>query len=259
MRVNKLLLIILLISVTGFRISSQHLVAGFSAGAGSYSMKDLKSLNEAVTPSFDCKLVSDFPPYLYYQFSLNLKMEKFSIGSFYSFQSTGSRISAKDYSGEYYFDTRVGSGNLGIYAAINLMSKKTCQLSVYAKPGITLTKLDLSEYFTVLDTVFADFNLQCRANSFSLEPGIDFSCLVLPSVSIGINAGYFLQMGGQDFYIDGEKESILVNPRTGKKLKPGWNGFRFGISVMYNLKLKAHATITRQETSYLNSTKKPAE
>jgi hypothetical protein len=240
MKANKLLLIILLLSVTGHRIFSQHLVAGLSAGVGSYSMADLKLLNESVKPSFNCKLVSDFPPYLYYQFSLLLNEEEYSFGLFYTFQSTGSRISAKDYSGEYYFDLNVQSHNLGLYAAMNLVQKNNFQLSVYAKPGITFSNLDLSEYFTILDTVLADEKVRCVATSFCLEPGIDFSFPVLPSVSIGINAGYCLQMGGQIFHLEGQKESILVIQDTRKKIGPNWSGFRFGISVMYNINLEAH-------------------
>jgi hypothetical protein len=238
MKLNKLLIAILLLSVTLHPAYSQRLAAGFSAGVGSYSMADLKLLNDYVKPDFDCKLVSDFPPYLYYQFSLLLDEEEYSFGLFYTFQSTGSRISAKDYSGEYYFDLNVQSNNLGLYAATNLMQKNNFRLSVYAKPGIAFSNLDLSEYFTILDTVLADEKASCRATSFSLEPGIHFTCLVLPSVSIGINAGYSLQMGAQVFHLEGQKESILVIQDTGKKIRPNWSGFRFGISVMYNLKLK---------------------
>jgi hypothetical protein len=238
MKVTRLLPVILLLAVTGHRVFSQHLVLGVSSGLGSYSMADLKLLNENVMPSFDCKLVSDFPPYLYYQTSVVLNEEKYSFGLFYSFQSTGSRISAKDYSGEYYFDQNVQSNNFGLYAALNLVRKTNSQLSAYAKPGIAYSNLDLSEYFSILDTVLADEKASCRATSFSLEPGIDFTYMIMPSISIGINAGYSLQMGAQIFHLPGQKESILVIQDTGKKIRPNWSGFRFGISVMYNIKLK---------------------
>jgi hypothetical protein len=238
MKANRLIVIILLLSVTGHRVFSQRLVAGFSAGVGSYSMDDLKLLNESVKPSFDCKLVSDFPPYPYYQFSLLMNEEKYSFGLFYGFQSTGSRISAKDYSGEYYFDLNVQSHNLGLYADMNLLQKNKFRLAVYAKPGIAFSNLDISEYFTILDTVLADEKASFKATAFFLEPGIDFSCLLIPSVSTGLHAGYSLQMGGQNFHPEGQKESILVTEDTGEKIKPDWSGFRFGISVMYNLRLK---------------------
>jgi hypothetical protein len=237
MKITTLLSALFLLSVTGNIVWSQHLVTGISAGVGSYAMNDLKSLNQAVTPSFASKLVSDFPPYLNYQYSLFLDEEKYCVGMFYSFQSTGSRISAKDYSGEYRFDLNVHSNNLGIYLSMNMLSKGNFRLSLYAKPGLAFSKLDLSEYFTILDTVLADTKLSCVATSFFLEPGVDFSVFILPSVTIGINAGYCLQKGGQNFHLDGEKESILVVPNTGQKIKPGWSGFRIGISLMYNLKL----------------------
>lgn len=237
MKAIKLLLVILLVFAPGILIFSQRLVTGFSAGVGSYSMKDLKELNEAVKPDFDCQLVSDFPPYLNYQLSLFLDEEEYSFGLFYSFQSTGSRISARDYSGEYYFDMQVGSNNIGLYTSMNLPINHNFRLSIYAKPGIALSKLDISEYFKILDTILVDEKARCRATSFYLEPGLDFSWFFLTSVSLGINAGYFLQMGGQDFHPDGDKESVIVIPNTYQAIKPGWSGFRVGISLMYHIKL----------------------
>jgi hypothetical protein len=237
MKAIKLLLVILLVFAPGILIFSQRLVTGVSAGVGSYSMKDLKALNEAVKPPFDCKLVSDFPPYLYYQYSLVLDDEAYSYGMFYSYQSTGSRISAKDYSGEYYFDLNVHSNNLGMYLSMNLVSKNKFRVSTYAKPGLAFSKLEISENFTLLDTVLTDSKLSCVATAFFVEPGINFSWFILPAISIDIFAGYFLQMGGQNFHLKGEKDRVLVIPDTGWEIKPGWNGFRIGISMMYNLTL----------------------
>jgi len=242
MKATKLLLIILLVSASGRRIFSQHLVTGFSAGMGSYSMQDLKDLNEAVKPFFDSKLVSNFPPYLYYQYSLVLDKELFSCGMFYSFQSTGSRISAKDYSGEYCFNSRVHSNNLGVYLSLHMLSKNKFRLSIYANPGLAFSKLDLSENLTIFDEALVDTSLNFKAVSVFLEPGIAFSIFVIPSVSISINAGYSLPMGEQSFHLDGEKENLLTIPKSGQEIKPNWTGFRFGISAMYNLKLKKRDT-----------------
>ncbi len=238
MKMYRLLPAILLLAIMGQPVFSQNLVLGASSGVGSYSMADLKSLNDAIKPSFDCQLVSDFPPYLYYQLSFFLDEEEYSFGLFYTFQSTGSRISARDYSGEYYLDMQVQSNNVGFYAAMNLLQKSKCQLSVYAKPGIAFSNLDIREHFTLLDTVLVDGNAGFRATSFFLEPGIGFSYRVIPSLGIGINAGYFLQVGGQNFHLPGEKDYVLGIPDTGKEVKPNWSGYRVGISLIYNIKQK---------------------
>jgi hypothetical protein len=238
MKVHCLTIAILLVFLTGHPGYSQTLVAGVSAGVGAYSMHDLKILNEAVMPSFDCKLVSDFPPYFNEQLSVYLDLEEFSFGVFYGYQSTGSRISARDYSGEYRFDQQVGSHYTGLYLAMNLLAGKKWQLSVYDKPGISFTRLDISEYFYLVDTVLADEKYRFRATSFFMEPGIAFTYHVWPCLGIGLNAGYYLQLGGENFHLDGEKESEIVIPRTSHRIKPDWKGFRLGISVWYTIKFK---------------------
>jgi len=54
-------------------------------------------------------VVKDFPPYLYFQPELSWGNDTFSIGICDAFQSTGARISVKDYSGEYRMESRIKS------------------------------------------------------------------------------------------------------------------------------------------------------
>ncbi len=41
--------------------------------------------------------------------------------------------------------------------------------------GLPFQNWILSEYFKILDTILVDEKARCRATSFYLEPGLDFS------------------------------------------------------------------------------------
>jgi hypothetical protein len=202
-------------------------------------MKELKTLNDAMQPDFDSKLVNDFPAWFYYKPSLRISLEKFTIGLTYTYQSTGSRISARDYSGEYRFDMKVHSNNVGLYFAMDALTRNKSRLSVYAEPGLSFSGLGINQYLYLLGSVIDDQTVKFKAMNFYLEPGIGYSYAAFPFFTATVNLGYYLQAGKQDFHKDGDKDRKLVNPITDESIKPRWNGIRFGITLMYTINLNA--------------------
>jgi hypothetical protein len=236
---KKIFLLLLLSLFAGKCLYSQQFSIGFSGGVGTWRMNELKSLNETVQPNFDAKLVTDFPARFYYQPSLLMKMDKVTLGLNYTYQSTGSRISAKDYSGEYRFDMLVHSNNVGVYAAMDVVTLKNSRLSVYVKPGLSFSNLEIKQYLILLNTVLDDQSVSFKALNYYLEPGMEYSWSVFPSFSIEVNLGYYLQAGKQDFYTDGDKDRELTNPVSGESVKPNWTGIRFGLTLVYTINPKA--------------------
>ena len=215
---------------------SQKFGIGFQTGVGTYSMSGLESLNSYVIQNLPIKtkLVSDFPAYWYYKPSISLNFERFSIGFLSTFQSTGSRVSAKDYSGEYRFDIKVKSHNPGIYGEAALLTKEKMQLSLSSVVGITLSRLKMEESIFVDDEILTNDHSKFKALNYYFEPGFNFYYRVY-FVILGINAGYFLQFGKQAYYTNGNKDYMLGIPRSDNPIKPDWNGFRAGLSVRYIL------------------------
>jgi hypothetical protein len=244
---KKFFLFVLLTVAEGISMYSQQLSIAFSGGVGTFSMSELKSLNESLQPDFDAELVTSFPPYFFYKPSLLLRLHRYTAGLTYTYQSTGSRISAKDYSGEYRFDTKVHSNNMGLYVSADVVKWTNLRISVYAEPGLSFSSLEINQYLCLFDTVLDDQTTRFKALNFYLEPGIDFSYLVSPSVTATANLGYYLQWGKQDFYTGGDKDNELVNPITDESVKPGWKGLRFGITLAYNISFKAHQPNAVQE------------
>ena len=235
---KKVFHIVILILISTLQGNSQQLDAGIQAGFGTYSMKDLKMINSTISSDlpFDTKVVEDFPIYFYYRPYILVNTRYVSFGPVYTFQSTGSRVSGKDYSGEYRFDMMVNSSAPGIYGEVYLKPVNKVQGSVYTIFGGLFSNLKMNEYLVVQDEVMTDDDYSFKSSNFFLEPGFNLRYPV-KFLKLGINAGYLFQFGGKSFYFADNKDAELINNKTGDPVKSGWNGFRIGLSVSCILKL----------------------
>ena len=109
---------------------SQGVIAELQAGTGTYSMRDLKGLNRYIKNRlpFDTKIVADFPPFLNYSAILKFRIKNAYLGIIQSYQTTGSRISGRDYSGEYAFDITLNAYSPGIYSEFKINTVKKTEL-----------------------------------------------------------------------------------------------------------------------------------
>ena len=216
-----------------------HLKLGYQIGFGTYSMGSMKNINNQVSESipFDTKIVDNFPGYLYFRPSISLESAGYSIGLIYTFQSTGSRISAKDFSGEYLFDTKVLSTAPGIYGDINILSQKKSKLSIYSMTGLLFSKLKMHEFLTLQNSQVSNQNIDYKAQNYFLEPGLGYYYF-LGSFSLGLNAGYFITIGSQTFYSGDNKKNVLHDYKNQQDVKPDWNGVRVGFSILYTFRSK---------------------
>jgi hypothetical protein len=214
----------------------QEFKIGFETGIGSYAMKDLKAINNKIISGlpFDAKVVSDFPVFFYYEPAFHLKIQKVGLGLLYTYQSTGSRVSAKDYSAEYRFDMKLGSNSFGLSADYYIWSNENYNLAVNSTFRIMFSKLKASEYFAVRDSVTIDNLAYFNSKNYSLEPGLTFTRSLGHYVSMAVNAGYLFCIGAQPFRSLDNKDYILHYPDSDKPVKPDWNGFRLGVAVYVN-------------------------
>lgn len=218
-------------------VNSQQFSLGVQLGTGTYSMSDLKTINEitAMNLPFSTKTVANFPPFINYSASILFTAGTVSAGLAYTFLSTGSRVSGKDYSGEYRFDMLINSSAPGIYAAIDLIQKGKIRYSFYTTTGVMFSNLETKDYLRVLETILKDETLKFRSFNLFTEPGFKIT-YPFKFLDIGINAGYAFQYYNRLFRYKENKEIYLANPYTGNPVKPGWNGFRAGLSVVYTFK-----------------------
>jgi hypothetical protein len=233
---KKALLTALFTVLTMTQMLSQDFKIGYEIGIGSFAMNGLKAINNDIMSGlpFDSRVVSNFPPYLFYEPGFYLKLHKIGLGVLYTFQSTGSRVSSKDYSGEFRFDMQTGSNSFGLYTDYDIWSDKKYTLSVNSTFRIMFSKLKIVEYFKLQDTVLADESVIFNSMNYSLEPGLDFS-RSFGRLTVAINAGYLFCMWAEPFRSIKYHDFILKTPESGKPVKPDWNGFRLGFSIFITM------------------------
>lgn len=226
--------------------SSQGVIPELQAGSGTYSMRDLKSFNRYIKTNipFDTRTVADFPPFLNYSVILKFRTKNGFLGIFQSYQTTGSRISGKDYSGEYCFDIILNGYSPGIYGELAIPSAKKAEFSFVSTTGIIFTGMKMHEYLVVLEEDVIDDKYNFKSRNFFLEPGFRIS-YPAGRLSFAFNTGYLIQFGKGSFSSSENKRDKLGNPATGEVIRPGWSGLRAGISVSLNLRAKG----TNQQSS----------
>jgi len=231
--------IAILLLFISLHAKSQEYHLMFQTGIGNYSMSDLKGLNQSILKSlpFEAKIVSDFPSYWAYRPAVLVKFNRISIGASLCYQSTGSRISVQDYSGEYRFDMNVHAISPGIYAEVEVLKLKKLQFSLYTSVEKSITSLGTDEYFHVADSLLINEQINLKAKSLSIEPGI---CISYPirNFTFGINAGYSFPLKANAFYSSGNQDKILWNSETGRPIVPKWEGLRGYLTFSYTLSKK---------------------
>jgi len=229
---KSIIILLTYFSLIAANIYSQQFQFGIESGIGTYQMSALKSTNSDIQKGipFDTKLVSNFPAYFYYRPTVELVFKHFGIGLNYSFLSTGSRISGKDYSGEYNFDMLIHSNTPSIFGEYYLNPDNKFPISFYLNFGRYYTTLNIKEHFSLGDSTLTNNYENYKAQNFYTEPGMKIY-YPYKSFRIGFDIGYALQFSGKGFYLNNN-----INQKMADSKIPNWSGFRIGISLIYNLK-----------------------
>jgi hypothetical protein len=121
---------------------------------------------------FDVKTTVNFPSFWYYKPTMIYSLEKYvNIGIAWSYQSSGSRISRQDYSGEYYFDNKIHKTSPSIIVGLELPISKL-QLVLSNELGIEYSKLEVKEFISVGEFQHSDIYKYKSVNYFYL-PNIE--------------------------------------------------------------------------------------
>lgn len=227
-----------IISIFFYSIAfSQNIEFGIQSGIGLYRMKELKGLNTIVLNSlpFQAKIISNYPPNFYYKPIFLLSIKKFNVGFQTLYYSSGSRISSKDYSGEYLFDTKIRCIAPSIYSDYFLFSLfGKYRLSLFSEEGITFSTLNLMGAITVNNQDTLNLSSIYNTMNYYIEPGLKFGYKIFRFVSLELNTSYFFQIGNNIFKTE---ENEIINPFYGT-IGTDWNGLRVGLSILVTIPLK---------------------
>lgn len=212
---------------------SQNVVAGLKSGFGFYQMEELRSLNNRIIRStrLDVQNVDDYPAFLFYQPHFSIYWERIELGVSWSFNSTGSRYSLKDYSGEYRYDTRIKSFGPALMLNLRLYQARKLGIFIYNTVGLLDSKLELEEYLKLFETVMFEESIKFESKDVIWEPGIKVEypySLFLIEASLG----YSIQFDGKGLTLDSQTGETY--PRyLGNNVHAGWNGFKLGLCITF--------------------------
>ena len=215
---------------------SQDFQIEAGSGVGFYKMENMKALNTYMMKDlgFNTKLTDDFPAWVYFKGALLFGTANYMAGFALSRHSTGSRISAQDYSGCYHFDNIIIAWMPGIFIKVPLFNIGKVELEGQLEAGFIYSKLRSTEYLELFDTVYLDNTYNFKAMNQYVEPILKISYPV-KSFKISYQISYMSQFGKEGFKIDQQGNPHVMNPGTNTALKPEWNGLRMNFSILYPL------------------------
>lgn len=228
--------LLLVLSITSLVLSleAQNFKLCLQTGYGFYNMSTFSQLTNQIQSGlpFESKVISNYPAYHYYQPMIKFSKNNFDIGLVYLFQTTGSRISSADYSGEYKFDTKVNGHSPGIILSGIIKDYNKIRIGLSMQTGLSFTTLKVNEYFRV-DTIVNNAEYKYKSNSIYCEPGIN--CIyTMNRMGFEFNVGYFKEVLRFDYSLNGSGDNDI--PVNKKFTDPDvWDGVRLGITFSYKL------------------------
>lgn len=218
--------------LVGENITNKRISFELDFGMGSYAMNDLKEFNDHLSSEmvFETKTINNFPIHYRGAVKMLFNTNSISIGPIISYQSTGSRVSAKDYSAEYTFDQVVSGIMPGIAFTTELLQSNLGLLNLNINLTAIRSTLKMTDQLIITNATEQTNTLKLNAWGVGLEPGLSYLFLLKSRIGLGLNLSGMFQLYNQPFYLN-EKNNQLINPTTDKGVKPNWSGVRFSLVI----------------------------
>jgi hypothetical protein len=213
--------------------SAQMVRLSYGPGIGAYSMKPLKDLNRYSIQNlpFAAKLTDNFPVTISHEVTLSLSVKRFGIGFSYDYNTTGSRITYKDYSGQYTDDLSLEANLPSLFINYIAIRYYKLDVEVQTRAGYISTSIN-NHNLEKIDEEMSENHLYATSESWFVNPAVSFVYKPFRIVNVGISAGYLYDFRGKVKNNDGLK---FINPQTTKAVKTDWSGFRANVSIMVNI------------------------
>ena len=213
---------------------SQEIHVGVQVGIGSYAMSDFKEFNNGMVKELDIlygietEVVSNFPDQLYYRplFLIGFT-EYLHVGFSLSQMTTSSKIKAIDNANDYRLDMTVSSKTPGVYASFVKPIAGNLQFKLNSIVGFSNTDVTIEEYLTDGNEQLINRKNLYRARNYYIEPGVSLAYRY-KIITFELNSGYY-------FNFTGDVRSDVKHPVNGNILRPGWDGYRVGATLILSL------------------------
>jgi len=236
MKKCKLFLALILALPVIDKVFAQQVSVGIGLGMCKSDMSGLKTINQNVINSlpFGAKQIENFPAAREYNLELVVSLvNRYSAGFYYNFFSTGSRISLKDYSGEFSFDNISSNHSFGLINKFSVVGRKAFLVQFTLALGFYNSTFKLAEELEVYDTVIVSDDYKFKSQGMFFRPGVTV-LYSFKSITIGLYGTYNINTHN-DIYLDDDNNSKLTDETNGDKIKTDWGGFQYGIITSINI------------------------
>ena len=227
--INKFWLILLLIPVDIFPQVSYSLYVG----VGTYGMADLKEINrqQALNLPIETIKVDNFNPGFFPGISANTELSEYlSLGFYYQYYTTGSRIGQRDYSGYYAFDQIVNGHFISLAPEFLIEESDFISVSFVLQAGFIFSSMKIKETLSLSGQTQSDSET-FAAGSFSVLPEVKACIPVYKMISGIASIGYFYDSGGKIHLKGNHKAVVHLNDSP---VKSGWSGFRVSLGIRFD-------------------------
>ena len=234
---KKLLTICVLVISTYGICAAQKINVMFHMGAGTFSMKTQKQLQQDVRESvIPWRPVHEFEPYWIYGGSLSFNINpRVGVSAYFEYGSTGGTLHYSDYSGSARFDQLLRYKEWGVGSFLQINRSERWPLFVTGHILLAYTRETVS-YSVHLGATEEGLSEQLRSTSFGLRPGVMMRHRLKAFVFQG-NMGMEVHFPGELANIDGNGFSL----QNGNAVNAQWSGLRATLGVGLTLGKKKAA------------------
>lgn len=197
------------------------------ANYNTFSHSSLKSFQVEFindVPDVPIKINDNFPAN--FGFTLGYTIDVINTSLFFSYNTTGGKISYSDYSGKIRITQPLRGYTFGGSYLFKIF-KESEKLHLGIKAFGTFSSLEINSYNELLDTINEE---SIKLNAIDLGAGVNL-IYEYPISFFKIRAvfGYDLVFGGKLLFK--ENKDLYLENNNGDSVKTGWSGLRTGIGV----------------------------
>jgi len=211
--------------------AAQRFLVNVSAGVGTYSMTDMKTLQSRLKEQLPAKatVTDEFPSYFNYEASGHwLAGKSFFTGVAVAYGSTGGRVQYQDYSGYIRADQLLKYVNLSAPVGFAIHPKEMLSIHFDLRPTYAFTITDLKFDEEVL-SLRESQTLRFTSSNIAVQPGL-MLIRTIRQFAVHAQASYYVTVVKGKMYYKENNEAFLIDTNN-DPLYATWDGLRLSLGV----------------------------
>ncbi len=203
----------------------------YSAGYGSYKLKDIRSIQRLMLNStfhdYGLKEIAYFPNYITHSVAIGFDTGHHHFGSSFSYLTTGGRLHRADYSGSFKVDMIMNGYRLGAFYRYYFdLGYSPLMIYLQLGSGVIFSELKMTEQVHVY-SVSEEESIRLNGIGGYIEPSFGAKYRFTDWL-------YFSLGGGYEF----DFQSVLKYKEQKTLVKANWDGLRINAGLIFIIPTK---------------------